>query len=78
MDTINKSILTMDRDRAEELLASMAREQIKLNQIKAFFTKPMENFTEEEQREVLVQFLESMECLKRFQILYDELIGSLS
>ena len=67
----------MDKESAEELLASMGREQIKLSQIKVFFTRPVENFTEDEQREVLEQFLDSLECLKRFQVSYDKLIESL-
>lgn len=67
----------MDTERAEELLASMAREQIKFNQIKTFFDKPRDGFTEAEEREVLVQFLDSMECLKKFQNEYDKLIGLL-
>ena len=64
-------------EKIEKLLASMAREQIKFNQIKTFFDKPRDNFTQDEHREVLIQFLESMEIFKKFQKEYNELIGSL-
>ena len=34
-----------DKEKVEELLASMAREQIRFNQIKTFFDKPRTGFT---------------------------------
>lgn len=63
-----------DQEKIEELLASMAREQVKLNQIKTFFEKPRSGFTKDECREVQIQMLDSMSALATFQAEYDKVI----
>lgn len=66
-----------DQAKIEELLASMAREQVRLNQIKIFFDKPRTGFTCDDYREVQVQMLESMDALSKFRSEYEKVIGLL-
>ena len=66
-----------DKDKIEEILDSMAREQVKFNQIKSFFDKPRSEYTEDDVREITHQFLDSMETLRRFEKEYQKVIGLL-
>ncbi len=66
-----------DKEKVEELLASMAREQIRLNQIKTFFDKPRTGFTCQDYREVQIQMLDSIDALRKFRSEYEKVIGLL-
>lgn len=66
-----------DKEKVEELLASMAREQVRFNQIKTFFDKPRTGFTHQDYREVQIQMLESMDTLSKFRSEYEKVIGLL-
>ena len=63
-----------DQEKIEELLASMARERIRLNQIKTFFDKPRTGFTCQDYREVQIQMLDSMDTLAKFRSEYEKVI----
>ena len=76
MDTTDTKTMN-NKDKIEELLASMAREQVKFNQIKTFFDKPRYEYTEEDVREITHQFLDSMGTLSRFEKEYQKVIGLL-
>lgn len=66
-----------DQEKIEELLASMAREQVRFNQIKTFFDKPRTGFTCQDYREVQIQMLDSIDALRRFRSEYEKVIGLL-